>query len=168
MMCEICGVRKASIKFTQIVNTKKKELHLCKVCAEEKGYTDPLSSFPKLLGDLILGIIAALPATKREQIDLTCSECKLSWNEFQDTGLLGCGSCYDSFSEQLVPLLRKLHGSTKHIGNRPPHKRIDGTKNEIERLKNELDRAIQKEKFEQAAELRDKIRDIEANFEKQE
>jgi protein arginine kinase activator len=168
MMCEICGVRKASIKFTQIANAKKKELHLCKVCAEEKGYTDPLSSFPKLLGDLILGILAALPAAKREKIDLNCSECQLSWNDFQDTGLFGCGACYESFSEQLQPLLRRLHGSNTHIGNRPPDKRIDGTTNELKRLKSELDRAIKIESFEQAAELRDKIRDIEANSEKQE
>jgi len=167
MMCEICGARKASIKFTQIANAKKKELHICKVCAEEKGYTDPLASFPKLLGDLILGIIAALPATKREKIDLKCSDCQLSWNDFQERGLLGCSACYDSFAEQMQPLLRRLHGSAKHIGNRPPHRRIDGTKNEIIRLKSELERAIKIENFEQAAQLRDKIRDIEANIEKQ-
>lgn len=167
MMCEICGVRKASIKFTQIVNTKKKELHLCKVCAEEKGYTDPLASFPKMLGDLILGIIAAMPEKKREKIDLKCSECQLSWNDFEQKGLFGCSACYESFAEQLQSLLRRLHGSNKHIGNRPPNLRIDGTKNELKRLKSELDRAIKIENFEQAAEIRDKIRDIEANVEHQ-
>ena len=165
MMCQICGVREATIKFTQIINQKKKEMHICQDCAEEKGFTNPLTSFPKIIGGLILGIMGELPTSrKREHINLKCDFCQLSWNEFQDKGLLGCAHCYDSFIQPLNALLRKMHGSNKHIGNRPADKRTSGTTDELDRLRKELKRAIKAENYERAARLRDKIRDIEANF----
>jgi protein arginine kinase activator len=167
MMCEICGIREANIKFTQVVNKNKKELHICKVCAEDKGFSNPLSGFPKIIGGLILGIMGELPETgKREHIDLKCNYCQLSWHEFQEGGLLGCGHCYESFSAPLKKILRKMHGSNKHIGNRPASQRETGTIDEVERLRKELNRAIKAENFERAAQIRDTIRDIEANLEK--
>lgn len=166
MICEICGIREATIKFTQVINKKKTEMHVCKLCAEEKGFTNPLAGFPKILGGLILGIIGELPETaKREHIDLKCNYCQLSWNEFQDKGLLGCGHCYESFAEPLKKLLRKLHGSNKHIGDRPASQRITGTADELEKLQKDLKRAVKSENYERAAKLRDKIQDIEANYE---
>ncbi len=167
MMCEICGIREASIKFTQVVNKNKNELHICKSCAEEKGFANPLSGFPKIIGGLILGIMGEIPDTvKREHIDLTCNYCQLSWNEFQESGLLGCAHCYESFSEPLNKLLLKMHGSNKHIGNRPANQREIGSIEDVNKLRSELSRAIKAENFERAAKLRDKIRDIEASFEK--
>jgi len=165
MMCQICGLREATIKFTQIISKQKKELHICKICAEEKGYTNPLANFPKLIGGLILGIISELPTTgKQEHIGLKCDYCQLSWNEFQDKGLLGCEHCYDSFNVPLKVLLRKMHGSNKHIGDRPSNQRKIGTTDELDRLRKELRLAIKAENYERAADLRDKIQDIEANL----
>lgn len=166
MKCEICGIREATIKFTQIINQNKKEMRLCKVCAEEKGFTNPLAGFPEILGGLILGLIGELPAATREaHSSLKCHHCQLSWSEFRDKGLLGCSQCYDSFSVPMKSLLRKVHGSNKHIGNRPADKRLTGTVVELDRLRVELNRAIKAENFEHAASIRDKIRDIEANLE---
>ncbi|UCE06009.1 MAG: UvrB/UvrC motif-containing protein [bacterium] len=165
MICDICGIREATIKFTQVINKKKTEMHTCKVCAEEKGFTNPLSGFPKIIGGLILGIMGELPETvKREHIDLKCDYCQLSWHQFQDKGLLGCGHCYESFVEPMKKLLRKMHGSNKHIGNRPTAHRVTGTIDDLDLLRKELKRAIKAENYEHAAELRDKIRDIEASF----
>lgn len=165
MICEICGIREATIKFTQVVNKTKKELNLCKICAEEKGLTNPLVAFPKLIGGLILGIVGEWPeAMRRETLDLKCRWCELTWQEFQSGGLLGCSECYESFAEPLKNLLRKMHGSNKHIGNRPVNQRQVGTVEDIERLRKELARAIQNENYERAAKLRDRIRDIEANL----
>lgn len=168
MMCDICGFREATIKFTQVINKQKKEMNVCKVCAEEKGLTNPLAGFPKIIGGLILGIMGELPdRAEPEHIDLKCKYCQLSWNEFKHKGLLGCGYCYDSFAEPLKKLLRKMHGSNKHIGNRPAGQRVLGTADDLDKLRNDLQRAIKSENYEQAAKLRDKIRDIEANFEAQ-
>ncbi len=167
MMCEICGVREASIKFTQIINKTKQEMHICKSCAEEKGLANPMAGFPKIIGGLILGIMGELPETvKHEHIDLTCNYCQLSWNEFQKSGLLGCAHCYENFSEPLRKMLLKMHGSNKHIGNRPADQRESGSVEDVNKLRSELSRAIKAENFERAAKLRDKIRDIEAGLDK--
>ena len=168
MICDICGIREATIKFTQVINKQKKEMHICKVCAEEQGYSNPLSGIPKIIGGLILGIMGELPGkVKSEHIDLKCDNCQLSWSEFQDKGLLGCEYCYESFAEPMKKLLRKMHGSNKHIGNRPTGQRVIGNADELEKLCRDLERAIKSENYEQAALLRDKIRDIEAAFEAQ-
>ena len=42
MQCQICGKRPAVVHFTEIVNNKKSEYHVCEKCAEEKGYHVPL------------------------------------------------------------------------------------------------------------------------------
>lgn len=166
MICQLCGINEATIKFTQVINHQKMEMHVCKSCAEEKGLTNPLSAFPKIVGGLILGIIGELPEKARhEHIDLKCNNCQLSWNEFQDKGLLGCGHCYDSFKEPLKKVLRKMHGSNKHIGDRPANQRVIGSIDELETLQKELERTIKSENYEHAAKLRDRIRDIEANLE---
>jgi len=166
MTCEICGIREATIKFTQVINMQKKEIHVCKECAEEKGYYNPLSGMPKIIGGLILGIMGELPGKmKSERIDLKCDKCQLTWNEFQDKGLLGCEHCYESFVEPMKQLLRKMHGSNKHIGNRPTTQRVVGNVDELEKLRKDLERAIKSENYEGAAALRDKIRDIEAALE---
>lgn len=166
MMCEICGIREATIKFTQVINKQKKEVHICKVCAEEQGYSNPLSGVPKIIGGLILGIMGELPGkTGTEHANLKCDNCQLTWNEFHDKGLLGCEYCYESFKEPLKKMLRKMHGSNKHIGNRPTSQRVVGNLDELEKFRKELERAIKTENYEQAAVLRDKIRDIEAALE---
>jgi protein arginine kinase activator len=166
MICEICEIKEATIKFTQVINKKKKELNICKTCAEDKGFTNPLTGFPKIIGGVILGILGELPGkAKDEHVNLRCRHCQLSWQEFQEKGVLGCGSCYESFTEPISKLLRKMHGSNKHIGNRPIGKRKGGSIDELNRFRNELNMAIKAENYESAAELRDKIRDIEANFE---
>lgn len=166
MMCDICGIRPATIKFTQVISKKKKDLHICKECAEDQGYFNPLSSFPKIIGGLILGIMGELPdRTRQEYIDLGCDHCQLTWPEFQQKGLLGCSHCYDSFVVPLKQLLRKMHGSNKHIGNRPAGQRVMGTADDLEKLRAEMQRAIKAENYERAAKLRDRIRDIEASLE---
>ena len=54
MLCDICHTRKATIKFTQVININKKEMNICEVCAEEKGFANPLISLQKFFGNLSL------------------------------------------------------------------------------------------------------------------
>ena len=67
-----------------------------------------------------------------------------------------------AFDEQLAPLLRRIHGSSRHTGKVP--RRSQGAirfARELERLREELRLAVQREEFEKAAELRDRIRALE-------
>ena len=86
----------------------------------------------------------------------------MSFEEFKKVGRLGCDNCYVIYSDKLDPLIRRLHGNTKHTGKIP--KRISETmkaSKQIENLKEQLNRAIQNEEYEKAAELRDEIKKTE-------
>jgi len=163
MLCQICHKNEATVKVTQIINKTKKELSLCKSCAEKKGLTNPLASFPELFGGLLVGILNESQFGIPQQIssNAKCSGCGLAYEDFQKTGLLGCGQCYGSFMEELKILLRRIHGSNKHIGDRPVNKRIYVHQPNLTKLYSELQIAIEHEQFEKAAKLRDMIRDIE-------
>ena len=84
-------------------------------------------------------------------------------------GRLGCSECYDAFKKQLAPLLRRIHGADRHVGKVPLMigKTVKDTRS-LQDLKMKTERAIQTEEFEQAAKLRDKIRDLESKRTKEE
>lgn len=163
MLCQICHKNVATIKVTQIINQTKKELSLCKSCAEKKGLTNPLASFPDLFSGLLTGLFneSQFAIPQKISSNTKCSGCGITYEEFQRRGLLGCGQCYGSFMEELKVLLRRIHGSNKHIGDRPVNKRIYIHRPNIEKLRSELQIAIEQEQFEKAAKLRDMIQDIE-------
>lgn len=91
-----------------------------------------------------------------------CPHCGLSLAEFNKTGRLGCSECYHVFAEELHSLLRKIHGSDQHIGKVPATDPIQvEVRKEVLALRRRLKRAIEREEFEKAAELRDRIDEIE-------
>ncbi|MFQ5676367.1 MAG: UvrB/UvrC motif-containing protein, partial [bacterium] len=93
---------------------------------------------------------------------LECSGCGLTWDQFEKTGLVGCDSCYQVFSDDLNLILRRIHGSNQHIGSRPKSQRYRIDKSELKKIRLELQAAIENEDFELAAELRDMVRDAES------
>jgi protein arginine kinase activator len=164
MLCEICYQKTATVKISQIVNGQKKETNMCKSCAEKKGLSNPFSGLPDVVGSLILGILTqGLTGSRDKEIDtsLICSRCGLSIGQFEKTGVLGCSDCYKAFEEPLRNLLRRIHGSNKHIGGRPVNFRRLSKADDIKTLRDQLNNAIESEDYEKAAGLRDVIRDME-------
>jgi protein arginine kinase activator len=93
----------------------------------------------------------------------TCTTCGGSLQDFRESGRLGCPDCYRSFEVPLRDLLRRLHGSTHHMGERYAD-RGEGTGDGRERaaeLREQLRVAVESENFELAAELRDRLRVME-------
>ena len=74
-----------------------------------------------------------------------------------------CSGCYTEFSSEIADTVSRIHGNTVHTGRAPKafKKKFDRAKL-LSDLKNQLSAAIAAEEFERAAELRDKIREIEA------
>jgi len=161
MVCNICGKNQATVHLTEIIDDQITELHLCEECAQKKG-AQMESHFG--LSDLLAGLAdlgTQFNKTKTD-IKLKCPKCGLTYEDFKKVGRLGCGECYTAFKEALVPLLKRIHGSTQHCGKSPKKiARIVKAKNELEVLKEKLQKSIQKEDFEEAAKLRDKIRELE-------
>ncbi len=165
MLCQQCQEKPASVHFTKIVNGEKMELKLCEVCAKEKGDFDlghgEHFSFHKLLAGL-LDIDEFHVMGEKFSEKAKCSGCGLTESEFVSSGRLGCSKCYDTFGFKLNPLLKRIHGSTSHLGKVPV--RTGGRirlKREIQNLRDKMNLCIVKEEFEQAAQLRDKIKELE-------
>lgn len=163
MQCDHCGERPAAIHLTQIVNNSVTTLHLCEVCAAEKGVQTgatvakfPLSDFLASMGK---GAAGSLPAVTDED---PCAFCGATLKDFREAGRLGCPHCYASFEPHLRDLLRRLHGSSQHVGEvyLAPHAAAEATipPNGLGELRDQLRRAVEAENFELAAELRDRIR----------
>ncbi len=166
MICQECGKRPATLHFTKIINGEKTEFHICEVCAREKGELIPGTANGFSIHNLISGLLdfepsAASAGTSQPQ-NLRCEECGLTYAQFGKIGRFGCSSCYKFFSERLEPLLKRVHGSTVHVGKIPIRSgnRLK-QKREIELLKKELQEKIAREEFEQAAKIRDQIRELE-------
>ena len=165
MRCQNCGEQEAVVHLTQIVNNDVTTLHLCEQCAADKGIESgaipeiPLGGFFATMGK---GIGASLPAMA-DAPHATCPTCGLTMQEFRDLGRLGCMDCYKTFEAPLRELLRRLHGSTLHVGERyhPPGMAAQNHQLEAAELREHLRAAIDAENFELAAELRDRLRGLE-------
>lgn len=163
MQCQLCGKRPAIVHFTEIVNNKKDEYHVCEKCAEERGYHTPLVKTKFSVGDLLAGMVDQAGAGEEAKIGrIQCPRCHMVYSAFKESGRLGCSECYVTFRAQLRPLLRRIHGSTKHVGKTPVRDSARvALRREIQKLHEEMQAAIEHEEFEVAARLRDQIRSIE-------
>lgn len=174
MICDLCGKNPATVHLTQVINDQRQELHLCQPCAKEKG-VEPSPEFPENLfeaglPELLAGLadlgVSAAGGEKKSQA--TCSGCGMSYEDFRKSGRLGCGHCYQSFEQYLAPLLKRIHGTARHVGKTPVAslpKRATG-KTHLSQLKERLKTAVAGEDFEEAARLRDQIRTLESKSKK--
>ncbi len=157
--CDKCD-KPATIHLTEILEGQKIEKHLCEDCAAEEGITIKANvPISQLLEDFILQAAPDAEPTP----DITCDVCGMGLEEFKSHGLLGCPNDYDVFSQALAPMLDRAHeGATQHVG-KVPHRagQTHQKQNTILRLRAELKKAIQAEQYEQAAELRDRIKEVE-------
>ena len=162
MSCDQCHEREAVIHLTQIVNDQVTTLHLCERCAAEKGVESPGAVAKTPLGSFLAAMGKEVEAPAPRTAD-TCSQCGGSLQDFRESGRLGCPECWRAFESPLRDLLRRLHGSTHHVGERyaDRHGTAPEPKVEVASLREQLRAAVESENFELAAELRDRLRVLE-------
>ena len=91
--------------------------------------------------------------------EIKCPHCGFTQADFKKAGRLGCSECYVTFAEGLEGLLKTMHKGIKHIGKVPQslqHSR--DLSDRLKGLQKKLDKAIEDEDFEQAAQVRDEIK----------
>ena len=165
MSCDQCHEREAVIHLTQIVNEQVTTLHLCERCAAEKGVESPGGVAKTPLGTFLAAMgkgsdQSLVPAREAD----TCPRCGGSLQDFRESGRLGCPECYRSFEAPLRDLLRRLHGSTHHMGERYADRTEEPVATNGQHaadLREQLRLAVETENFELAAELRDRLRVLE-------
>ena len=161
-LCEVCGHNPVAIHLTQVVDDEMTVLHLCKGCAAEKGLESPEMPASSPLTDFLAQMDGS-PDEVRPEAGEGCSFCGLTYGKFRETGRLGCPHCWATFETQLRALLRRVHGSTRHSGKvyLPADPSAAERRRRVEGLRRRLERAVESEDFERAAELRDTIQALE-------
>ena len=156
--CDNCG-KPATVHLTEITDGQKIEKHFCEDCASEEGITVKASlPISQLLEDFVMQ-----SSPRDESAESACEVCGLTFSEFRQRGVLGCPNDYDAFDAALQPLLKRAQdGASEHIGKAPSGAGTTQKKhNAILRLRAQLKVAIASEDYEQAAELRDRIKELD-------
>ena len=158
MLCDKCGKREATVHMMQNINGQGSEINLCSECARQAesnwgfhpfGMNDIFQSFfntGSLFGN-------TLPS-------LECKTCSTTLDSFKKTGLLGCPDCYNDLRQDIEPIISTIHGKTTHTGEAPEGTEELKEKKQLEMLNDQLQQAIREERYEDAAKLRDQIKNL--------
>jgi protein arginine kinase activator len=217
MKCDLCE-NEATVFLTEIVDGKMRKINLCESCARENEVEDPTGF---ALADVLLGMSKNQQSGEEgeDQNVSKCPACSFTRSDFEKTGRLGCPVCYETFAEEILGMLQRLHKGVKHQGktaanttypSKPPDAEqklettdeeaeaegsgetveiaddplldlpgnledneqsgsenagkdpaADSIEQELKAYRNDLEKAVQEEEYEKAAELRDAIKDLE-------
>ena len=165
MKCDFCE-KKASVFLTQLVEGQMKKVCLCDSCAQERGVTDP-TGFS--LADLLLGGLPGGPGTGAAPVGSVpqgngrqCATCGFTLDDLKRVRRFGCSDCYTTFGDEVSQMVRGMHKGTTHVGKVPEGlMALQYRHQRIEELRSRLDQAIASESYEEAAGIRDEIRNLD-------
>lgn len=166
MVCDNCAKNEAEVHLTQIVDNEMTTVHLCPSCAADKGLeSEGSKNLP--LTDFLAQMGKAAMAEEEAATAGPCSYCGTTVDDFKRSGRLGCPHCYSTYDSQLRAILRRIHGSTQHLGKVyvPPAGEAADRGARLTVLRRKLQRAVESEAFEHAADIRDQIKELEATVE---
>lgn len=163
MLCCVCKEKEATVHLTQIDGEKMRKVDLCEECAKTKGINDP-AGFS--LADLLLGLGASHEIEQAGGgVEVRCPRCGFTQGDFKKAGRLGCPDCYKTFAEALEGLLKTMHKGTRHVGKVPASLRHSRELSDrLKVLQKKLTKAIESEDFEEAAHVRDEIKQTTARL----
>lgn len=159
--CQRCP-KPATLHLTEILGPKQiEELHFCEECAQKHLYEPGLAGSEKLPAPK--PVEASAESDELEELNrMECPQCGIKFKDFRSTGRLGCPHDYEVFKKELVPLLENIHGEVKHQGKSPRRKYPQSNaSSKLGALRRQLQGAIGREDYEQAATIRDQIRQVE-------
>ncbi len=167
MLCENCHKREANTHIKRIINGEASSESLCAECAARLGYRSVFADFGSGFGSLFGKFFQDRQSPGRLSPGIACEKCGITFDEIAETGEVGCPECYRTFYDRLMPMIEKFHGNAAHSGGAPGSAVRDKQAAREDRrkraaiLRDELNRAIQEENYEHAAELRDALKELE-------
>ena len=146
MRCDRCGKNEATFYYRSNINGKVTQVHLCHQCAEELGYTDSFRSAGMTGG--LFGDFFSRPFGMLEPF------------------FSGLGSRMLTEFPEPVDVLGQARESTpaqEDTGDLLPRDEQDALTRQRRRnaLQTQLNLAVQEERFEEAAKLRDELKALE-------
>ena len=151
---------------TKIHNNMKVEKHLCEQCANSHGDPGLFTWDSKLsVHDLLKGMFSHEFPDTAIRSETACESCGMSYRDFSRSGKIGCGSCYSKFGDKLEPVIRRMHGTCRHTGKIPKRSgKAISLRSRLLKLRQDLDQYVRREEYEEAARIRDEIRQLEQNL----
>ena len=139
-----------------------REHHLCDLCAKERD----LPHMPVVKNTMadIWKLLQYSAQQTRKRAVIRCPDCGMTLEEFRKKGRLGCPKDYDVFRPHIEELLERVHGATSHKGRIPGLSERELLR--IQRmtdLQQELEIAIREEAYENAARIRDELKELEVS-----
>ena len=179
MLCQNCNQNEATTHIKRVVNGEAEEHHLCAECAKKLGYDHFLDDFSLSIPNFFSSFFHdTMPALKGAGA-AHCETCGSSFEDIVRSGMVGCADCYDKFFDRLLPSIQRIHGRARHAGKTPhytvvpdekgeqaPPEKTQTAEQQIAALQQEMQKAIDSQNFEQAAVLRDKIKELKGDAEK--
>lgn len=157
MKCNRCS-KPAVLHITELRQGEVQALHLCESCAKEhlnNGQSSKSAASSQAETELDDASLSDLELQ-------VCPNCGISFKEFRAQGRLGCAHDYVVFEDELLQLLENIHGETTHVGKIPKRSpQSSQIQFKLIKLRNELRTSIDEERYEDAAKIRDSIRQIE-------
>jgi len=155
-------VNPACVHLTQVVDNETSTQYLCRECAQAKGISTSPGEASQV-ADFVAQLTGGGEEQEPGEAPEPCAFCGLSFDDFKETGRLGCPRCYTSFESGLRRLLARIHGADRHVGKvyLPPDPGSTHQGVRLDDLRRRLRRAVDSEDFERAAVLRDQIRELD-------
>jgi len=161
VLCEVCKENDVVITLTEIAGDGVRQVRLCERCAAERGVQTTVSAPKPQIGSFLQSVHQQVTAAAGDATQ--CPFCASTLRDFRQTGRLGCAHCYVAFEQSLRDLLRRVQGSSRHMGREyegPGDDQMLATGTDSQ-LRERLQRAVENEQFELAAVLRDQLRSME-------
>ena len=168
MICPFCNKNEATIHFTEIINSKMEETHMCEECAMKKGIE---TSLPFSFGDILSAITKGIENLNQFENEgflenPECSACGLTIKDFIKQGRLGCPECYEAFADALKDIIKNVQKSPNHTGKIPKiFPRPKDAKRRIKELEKNLNDAVAEERYEDCVAFRDEIKRLKQSIE---
>jgi protein arginine kinase activator len=153
MKCQRCP-KQATLHITEVLGEDRfEEVHLCEECAKKYLYEPQQNKQTKA---------GAGEVEDDAPVAAKCPACGITFVEFRNHGRFGCGHDYDAFRPELLTLLESVHGDTKHTGKTPRRApRAKTAQTELAQLRQRLQSLVNEENYEEAARIRDRIKELE-------
>lgn len=160
MKCDGCKKNEATLVLHMIANGQVATRSLCMDCAK-KAHEEMAQAF-STMGMTLSGMDELGAAAPREELHvprMICAACRTAYENIDHDTVFGCPQCYQAFHERVVSYLSGLKGpeqrpeTVQAISMEP----VPMTEND---LKEQLSEALKAEDYEQAASLRDRLKEL--------
>lgn len=165
MLCQKCQTNLASVRYAEVVDGQVTEQQLCPGCvaALERGVPSGFDLAGAARPERKAARSRATAEQETEQV--ACAVCGIPLSTVVSQGRAGCPGCYSGFGERLIPTLQGLHRFTTHKGKAARAASVrDRLRTDLQSKRALLRSVLRAENYEEAARLRDEIRQLESGL----